>query len=251
MKNINKITMISVGMLLASVLIATVVLSGTIAKFTSVGSSNDTARVAKWGLEITAGSNAAATYGTIEETDSEGNVTSFGIATASDGKNIIVPGTKGYLTWMRIQGSPEAAYEIDVEGAFRIGAGYTDDNRLIRGGDGLPVEYFPIIIRLYTIDQRNGDAKTELGTFSYSDDVTLLSTNITNAIKQNFDTTTQQAPGSIDKLYIVEWEWLFTPENPYQSDALDTALAEAIKDNKNTKLFEIGLDMSVKISQSQ
>ena len=52
MRKINKIMMIAVSILLCSVLITSCVLSGTLAKYTSVGRSSASARVAKWGVNI-------------------------------------------------------------------------------------------------------------------------------------------------------------------------------------------------------
>ena len=52
MRKINKIMMITVSILLCSVLITSCVLSGTLAKYTSVGRSSASARVAKWGVNI-------------------------------------------------------------------------------------------------------------------------------------------------------------------------------------------------------
>ena len=252
MKNINRATMISVGLLLVSVLIATVVLSGTIAKFTSVGTSSDSARVAKWGMEVTAHSDVSTKYGTFYEKNEKGEDVNVGVVASSNSANLIAPGTKGYLTCFRIKGSPEAAYEIDFDGTFSAGAGFTAAQRFVRDERGLAIEYFPIIIRVYTIDQLVEDednARVDIGTFAYPSDLGELNTNITNTIKSNFDTQTTQDPGNIDKLYIVEWEWLFTPDDEYQNNDRDVMLAEAIKDNKNNDLFKIKLDMSVKISQ--
>ena len=52
MRKVNKIMMIAVSILLCSVLITSCVLSGTLAKYTSVGRSSASARVAKWGVNI-------------------------------------------------------------------------------------------------------------------------------------------------------------------------------------------------------
>jgi hypothetical protein len=240
MKKNNKKTIVLLVILISAVLLAIVLLSTTLAKFMATASSKATARVAKWGVAVDGGSDIPDSYGRVGE-----GADSFEMVVSSNGKNSILPGTKGSLAWFSISGKPETTYNIDFEGTFSLGSGFTDESRLIRDKRQLPIEYFPIVINIYTVENNE---KTVIGTYAYSNDLATLSANINSTINDNLDSSNNPNV-NINRTYVVEWDWPYESNSTYQSDFLDTALCEAIANNPNTDLFDISLDMKLTVTQ--
>lgn len=94
--------------LLIAVLLTTSIISGTLAKYTTSGSSTDTARVAKFGVEITANSGTGA-FSKTYASDTSG----FSGVTVAASENVVAPGTSGSLVGMSISGTPEVAVRVD------------------------------------------------------------------------------------------------------------------------------------------
>lgn len=120
--------------LLILTLLTTSVIGGTFAKYTSTGSVSDTARVAKWGVEIkTSGTLYSDAYAkAVTDADSgetSGNLpaewkqeTTFdtlSVASASVSdktENIVAPGTKSYANGLTfgLAGTPEVAVKVSA-----------------------------------------------------------------------------------------------------------------------------------------
>lgn len=114
------------SVLLVLTLLTTSIIGGTFAKYTSSGSVRDTARVAKWGVEIkTSGSLYSDAYAEYVKDDTGSNLpvtwkatptaTDITVATATNSeKNIVAPGTKSYANGLSfsITGKPEVAVEV-------------------------------------------------------------------------------------------------------------------------------------------
>ncbi len=113
--------------LLILTLLTTSVIGGTFAKYVSEGSVSDTARVAKWGVEIkTSGTLYSDAYAISTAADSKGNLPttwntdkindkSITVATKTDGaENIVAPGTKSYGEGLSfaLVGAPEVAVTV-------------------------------------------------------------------------------------------------------------------------------------------
>ena len=101
---------------LAFTLISTCLLGGTMAKYTTLGSGADRARVAKWGVEISAiGSLFSNKY--LRHDNSYGNAASLTVMSSSEG-NLVAPGTSsadvgdGTGLAFGITGTPEVACRI-------------------------------------------------------------------------------------------------------------------------------------------
>ena len=93
------------SVLLICVLLTSSVISGTFAKYVTVGSGSDSARVAKWGVTITAQGDAfAKEYAS--ETDG------YTANTVISEAKVVAPGTKGSLSEMNVQGTPEVAVRV-------------------------------------------------------------------------------------------------------------------------------------------
>ena len=113
--------------LLILTLLTTSVIGGTFAKYVSTGSVSDTARVAKWGVEIkTSGTLYSDAYAVATAADNKGNLPIAWVDTLSaDGitvaateakQNIVAPGTKSYADGLKfsIAGTPEVAVKLSA-----------------------------------------------------------------------------------------------------------------------------------------
>ena len=94
------------SILLMLVLITSCVISGTFAKYTTSGSSSDSARVAKWGVVVHASGDDVGVLENAEGTNLEADVVT-GL-----GKKI-APGTKGKICSFAIEGQPEVVVRIE------------------------------------------------------------------------------------------------------------------------------------------
>ncbi len=111
--------------LLILTLLTTSVIGGTFAKYVSTGSVSDTARVAKWGVEIkTSGTLYSDAYAKAVEGDGSNlpvawttaspSADSITVAAAEAKQNIVAPGTKSHEHGLSfaISGTPEVAVKV-------------------------------------------------------------------------------------------------------------------------------------------
>lgn len=112
------------SVLLVMTLLTTSIIGGTFAKYTSSGSVRDTARVAKWGVEIkTSGSLYSDAYakgaGNLPAawTSASPSADTITVAAATRNDNIVAPGTKSYSDGLSfsITGKPEVAVEVETK----------------------------------------------------------------------------------------------------------------------------------------
>lgn len=254
-----------ISILLCSILITSTAISGTFAKFTVNDSSDDSARVSKWGIELSSSTGLKDTY----ENDDIIYVKSEGTI----GGEIIAPGTKGVLAELTVSGKPEVAYRINVDGTFRTGDAYysqphpnaTDDELkicpnaslgLLRLPDGTKLGYLPMIFKLYkTVDgtktlirmYRVGGTSCDSNFIDYvnAKGVTMAQ-EITNDISSKFDET-KNPNFDVNITYTLEWEWLYTPTgntaityegftnftHTHQTSERDTALGVSLHKHKD------------------
>lgn len=93
--------------LLVAVLLTTCAISGTFAKYVTEGKGFDTARVAKFGVDVTA---TGSMFKTEYDTDK-----TFKTVVSSNEDKVIAPGTSGDLGGVTITGTPEVAVEVKFE----------------------------------------------------------------------------------------------------------------------------------------
>ena len=284
MRKANKIMMITVSVLLSAVLLTTSALSGTLAKYTtSATAHSESARVAKWGISVTTGDH-------LEKQYTEMGEEAFMVHTKG-ATDVIAPGTSGSLAWFRVYGAPEVAYGIDFSGSIDIGDGFKASSGLIRGENGDAIEYFPIQLRYVVYDVLSNGDLTEVTSLTsdqfcvqrtdkqdnqhYFNDgaleniaelTTVMNSSTDMGINNALDELYQAPNTSIDRIYAIEWKWLYhydtteevaagktennretTAKGNYQTRELDTTLGEAI--TKNPELFNITLNMSVTVEQ--
>lgn len=105
--------------LLVLCLLTTCVIGATLAKYTTSGSGTDTARVAKWGVTISAsGSLFGKQYANKDASVGSANeiyVSASDSASVSAAENVVAPGTKNTTGLnFTVSGTPEVAYRLTI-----------------------------------------------------------------------------------------------------------------------------------------
>lgn len=96
-------------LLLVLTLITSCFVGGTFAKYTTSKTGSDTARVAKWGVTVTATGGTFAKEYDLSET----------IKTVISAKDkVVAPGTSGKMAAVTLSGTPEVAVNVKCKGAF-------------------------------------------------------------------------------------------------------------------------------------
>lgn len=209
------------GLLLALVLVTSCFVGGTFAKYVTSGTGADHAKVAKWGVKVTAhgeGDIFASTYDQIEGQDNT-------VVAGGRYDKVIAPGTKKEnAAVVYLSGKPEVAVKVTYNAdnfALTGKWAYNDDQA------GSTDEYYcPLIFKITdgtttkTIDCM-GD-----GMNSVSD----VETAVKNAVKSfsatyapNTDLSTKGNEG-----LKISWEWPFEGDaaHPKQTDVKDTYLGD-------------------------
>lgn len=199
----NKLFIIGLVTVFVALLSLTLV-SSTFAKYVTTSTGTDTARVAKWGVNISAAGNDAFSkvYST-DDTSVTGIVSSV-ISSTED--KVIAPGTKGTFAAITVSGKPEVAVKIERK------AEVTLSNWIINKDEF----YCPIVITV-----KLGGTSTA---FSQGE-ATNTAATLEDAIETAINKTINVAPntdlsGEINSLEI-SWEWAFGDGT---TDAKDTAL---------------------------
>lgn len=219
--------------LLVAVLLTTSMISGTFAKYVTTATGEDSARVAKFGVVITAnGSTFAEKYN--DAADAAGTK----VVSSVSGKDVVAPGTYGDMVAMTLEGTPEVAVNVKYEATVELGEGWkAKDN----------TEYCPIV---FTV---NGDTYGMTGIKDYAGQavqheyatVADLEAAVKGAIDgYTADYAANQDLSAVDtvKTPAVSWAWAFAKND----DAKDTYLGEqAAKDAAAT------IDLTVKTTVTQ
>ena len=202
----KKNVMLSIAsVLLVAVLLSSSVVAGTFAKYVTGADVNDSARVAKWGVAVTAtGSLFETQYANDGEVEKDENGADIAYTVVSSGSDdVVAPGTKkdDGLTFS-ITGTPEVAVNIDfaITGVSDVvlPAGtyldYTTGNNTTDEFT-LDAPYYPIV---YTLKQGSNVVKT--GTL---EDIE----NYLNEIEGNYPANTPL--DTTCGTFTLSWEWVF------------------------------------------
>ena len=192
------------SIMLVLVLMTSSVISGTFAKYVTKGDSIDSARVAKWGVTVTANGT---TFANAYKTD-DGIFTEANSVIGQGGVNVVAPGTRGKMVSMALTGVPEVAARVSYVGVFDI------ENWVDQNG----VYYCPLIIYV------NG---TKIDGMAYSN-ATAFEEAVNAAITGYFQdyaagTDLSEATVGADALD-VQWEWPFSTSA--DNDVRDTFLGD-------------------------
>lgn len=185
-------------LLLVLTLITSCFVGGTFAKYTTSAEGSDTARVAKWGVVITAhGETFAKTYAT----DTENVVGTIANSVVSANANkVIAPGTKGNMVGMTITGTPEVAVSVNYAANFKV-EGWTVDDKF----------YCPLQIKVGST-MIDGATFNNAAAFENAVNTEISTYNKNYAAGTDLSTASVTTPS-------VSWEWPFN-----EDDIKDTKL---------------------------
>ena len=228
----KNVLMRSAGLLLVLVLVTSCFVGSTFAKYTVGGKGTDTARVAKFGVTITAeGTMFAEEYAT-DDGDVKEIITKSVVST----EKVVAPGTKGNMSSIVLAGKPEVAVRVEYKvNTFKLTGWQTGD-------DAATTEYCPLV---FTV----GDKTYKIGDTGI-DTVDKLEAAVKNAIEgcsQNYEANTDLSTANTNvKVPSVSWAWAFqgadngASTTAYQTDAKDTKLGDrAAEGNAATVKLEI------------
>lgn len=196
--------------LLVLCLMTTCVIGATLAKYTTAGSGADTARVAKWGVRISAVANSAfkTEYNKDDNSYTKGAVT---VQSSSSSEKVVAPGTSGSAVQFSITGTPEVAVRLsfkmtDIKEVKLTAGTYTntDGATVTLEGDYMPVKF--------TLN--NGSTNLATGTLGQIADF-LNSHTLDYA--PNTDLTTVPT-------YTLSWAWTFDVST--DADKADSILGD-------------------------
>lgn len=214
----NKFLKLASGLLML-VLITCCAVSGTFAKYVTTGSATDTARVAKWGIELAVtGDNVL-----YDDAKSGDEVTAVKVLT----NNLAAPGTYQKLATVALTGTPEVAYQIKVEVDLDLG------DKWIVGG----AVYCPLV---FTVDG------TEFKIDATNTTTALLEEAIEKAIMEAIsgeeDGVAEYNAGvavpATAASVLIDWLWAFEGND----DTKDTILGNA---------FNATIDFSLTVTVTQ
>lgn len=234
------------SVLLVLTLLSTCAISGTFAKYVTTDSNTDTARVAKWGVTITANGTAfqnAYAFGTNDPAASAGLSANSVVST----ENVVAPGTSYDVADATIAGSPEVAVRVTYASTIDIPNTWAVD--------GAP--YFPIVITVndntYALAASAQTASDSGNNKTYAT-IDALKAAVENAIEgysadydAGADLSSQAAPN-------VSWAWAFEgASGSIQTNDKDTKLAQAMDAAASTDDvaddITFGIALSITISQ--
>lgn len=229
MKKKNR-TWRAAALLLALTLVTSCFVGGTFAKYTTSAESNNTARVAKWGVTISAGTDLfAKEYNGTGENESTATVKLE--TTDTTGTKLVAPGTEG--TGLNIKSTattkPEVSYtmtiKLDTDSAKVPTLKYTPTS-------GSETVYEPVKFSVYngeTLIKGNMNLAALEELFDgnkafYKYDV---STN-KYYVDSNGDGTLDTNPSDTAPDIIIKWEWAFDVEDDNNTDIDEKALTDML-----------------------
>lgn len=202
--------------LLALTLITSCFVGGTFAKYTTSGNGSDTARVAKFGVTVTATGNTFAT----EYKSGQPGYENVSVVKSGTTDKVVAPGTYGQMTGIKLTGTPEVAVRVSCEATkFDLGENWKDAEGNY---------YCPLIIHVREGKTEGVDTTVLYGTNYES--VEAFETAVKDAIAEY---SVDYAPGTnlgdkdADTLTI-DWAWAF--------ETGDDATAKAANNVRDTYL---------------
>lgn len=195
--------------LLVLCLMTTCVIGATLAKYTTAKDTQDSARVAKWGVRISAAANSV--FDTKYNTDDAGYAGTLSVQSSTT-ENVVAPGTTGNAAQFSITGTPEVAVRLsfkmtDVKEVKLTAGTYvnTDGATVTLAGD-----YMPVVFKL-------NDGSTDIATGTLDNIATFLSTyTVDYAPNTNLSTTVPT--------YTLSWAWAFDVST--DADKADSILGD-------------------------
>ncbi len=221
------------SVLLVAVLLSTCAISGTFAKYVTSASGSDSARVAKWGVTITATSDTGFDKiykDTALESDD-------GTATVVASVNVVAPGTNGTLTDVALTGSPEVAVKVSYAAELTLSnwtvPAPTEDNA------NATEEYCPIVI---TVENTEYTCTGTVAEFKAAVEAAIAACTKEYAAGTDLSTIGADAPS-------VSWSWDFDANGAGTNDVKDTALGNIAANDEITDKPTISLKITTTVTQ--
>ena len=238
------------AVLMVAVLMTTCAISGTFAKYITQANVEDSARVAKWGVQVTAtGSLFETQYandGEVEKDEANQDIAFTVVSSSSTGDDVVAPGTfKNNGLEFNITGTPEVAVNIDFAitnvsdvklPATEEGEGYLDYTTGNNATDTFELEddYYPLV---YTLT-RNGNVEK---TGTMKDIETYL-----DGIEGNYAANTNLATALGQ--FKLSWTWVFGDAANNKADTyLGQVAADPTLDNSVT--LTAGATIAITVAQ--
>ena len=214
-------------LMLALVLITSCFVGGTFAKYVTSNSGSDTARVAKFGVNITA------TTGMFSKEYARDD-NSFTLATetvvSSDESNLVAPGTSQNMAEFGLTGTPEVAVRVSYElKKFELTKWTTN------GTD----EYCPLVFIVNGTEIKMDDTNT---TVAKLQDAVIAAVN---SYSKEYAAKTDLSQMTNDNLEI-SWRWDFHTSDA--NDVKDTALGNRAAENVDNA-GKIGMVLTATVTQ--
>lgn len=223
--------------LLVSTMATSCFVGSTFAKYVSEGEGEDSARVAKWGVEVTVtGDGFKTEYG---KDDYKSNVDGNTVISSTEEK-VVAPGTKGTFGGVKITGTPEVAVNVETIATVDLSGWNVAD------GDEF---YCPLKFTVgdTTINGLDYSSSTAGGEGSFENDI---KTAIQEATTKQLEAGTDLSTVGNDITY--SWEWPFekaTGTAAIQDDILDTKLGDNAADGDTGNDPTISITVNTKVTQ--
>lgn len=216
-------------LMLALTLITSCFVGGTFAKYTTADEGTDTARVAKFGVDVVADGTTFA-----KEYAADDTTYTAGVTVKADTK-VVAPGTSGDMVAVQLSGTPEVAVEVTYEADVALtGNWMAKDN----APEAVEAYYCPLKITINT-DTLYGMDYASAAEFA-------------TAIKEKIDGYSKEyAPGTDlsgqeTENLAVSWAWDFNGTDNKQTDVKDTYLGDkAAEDETNAGTISLTVNTIV------
>lgn len=215
--------------LLVSTMATSCFVGSTFAKYVSKGEGEDSARVAKWGVEVeVTGDGFKTIYGKDDVNANVGDT-----VVSSNEEKVVAPGTKGTFGGVKISGKPEVAVKVETIATVDLSGWNVADSDEF---------YCPLKFTVgeKTINGLDYSSSTAGGEGSFEN---AIKTAIQEATTKQLEAGTDLSTVGNDITY--SWEWPFegsTGTAAIQDDILDTKLGDNAADG------DTGNDPTIKIT---
>ena len=227
----KNVTLRAAAVLFALALITSCFVGGTFAKYVTNGTGSDKARVAKFGVTVTAnGTMFAEKYDTDKEAKTVAS-SRVGVA-EGDKDNVVAPGTSGKMVSMKLSGKPEVDVHVNYAPEVKLSDNWTME-------DGTFYCPLQITIGTVTIDGLHFTSKNLFVNAIVSEIVSNTSNNKTYKAGTDLSTVGNDA-------LAISWAWPFesTDQAGKSNDAKDTYLGDQAANN-NAATIEISVVTTV------
>nr|WP_317400875.1 hypothetical protein [uncultured Gemmiger sp.] len=249
------------GILLVLTLGTSCLVGGTFAKYVTKGTGKDTARVAKWGVEVeVTGDGFLTSYG---KDDSNFTIPNGGPSVKGDGSesitftwnsngaskeqteevsNVLAPGTEGTFGGVKITGEPEVAVEVETTANVVLTGWNVGGNR----GDEF---YCPLVFTIgdKTIKGLDYSSDTAGGEYSFENAIeTAIQDATTKVLEAGTDLST------VGNNITYSWEWPFENANgtvASQDDELDTLLGNNAVGDSSEEIPAVLITVTTTVTQ--